>query len=852
MKKWIKFILIPLGFLVFIGALVLLHNQLKNLSYNDIINALRAIPVIRIFIAMCLAFSYYILLGGYDIVAFKYIGAKVPLHPKDILFTCFVSNVLGSNTGYSMLFGGSIRYRLYSIHNVSMVDVTKVLFFSSATIWLGLLAVGGVIFTIAPVSLSSVTQFSFSTRGIGIFFLAVLTVYICLSAFRFNPVKIFKWKVSFPNIKIVISQIILATADWIIASLTLYMLMPAGEIPYFVLLKVFLVSQLLGIISQVPGGMGIFEVAINGLLPNAAGNPGVIGGLLAYRAIFYFFPLGVALFMLASYEIVRVVRKIDEKTRIFGKNISSLVVQVLAVSVFFAGMTAIFATSTPFNVEQLKMIINLFPPWLANLSHFLLSTTSAGLLFLSRAIQLRIKNAYKWTAVFLITAIICMIVVGENVVVLAVFIMLFTALLFSKKYFYRDISILNTAFSASWFSAIGGVFALSAGIGFFVNKYAVFSWVHFGVFYQNLFSDSDSARFSRATLGIVVIFIIVAVEQIFRNFFKKPVVFDKKDIERIVASSDYTYAYAALSADKNYMVSDEKDAFLMYAPSGNSWIVLGDPVGKFSGKNELLWKFKEMTDKKSVKPAFIGIEKKYVQIYDDIGLDVFYAGQEGKVALRTFKGGKYFEDLAASVEKNGFTYKTVKAADFEKYRQTFARINALWEKNSHYMERSFIPGNYDESYMRFMDFSILEKDGQVCAFSVLTAAKSKYEISSNIVRHLNCTDEVFAYILYKNIMLAKENGYKWFDLGLAYFPAVDSENDMIKHFAKMFTFAEHFNYNIKALREFKEQFAPKWHKKYVAIHPDKYILMFVKNFTALISPRKTAGKRQFFKRFFRR
>ncbi|MDR2192471.1 MAG: hypothetical protein LBO62_06310, partial [Endomicrobium sp.] len=90
MKKWIKIILIPLGFFIFIAALAILQNQLKNLSYADIINALKAIPALRIAAAMGLAFSYYVLLGGYDIVAFKYIDAKVPLRPKDILFACFV------------------------------------------------------------------------------------------------------------------------------------------------------------------------------------------------------------------------------------------------------------------------------------------------------------------------------------------------------------------------------------------------------------------------------------------------------------------------------------------------------------------------------------------------------------------------------------------------------------------------------------------------------------------------------------------------------------------------------------------------------------------------------------------
>jgi phosphatidylglycerol lysyltransferase len=852
MKKWIKIILIPLGFLVFIAALAVLQNQLKNLSYSDIINALKAIPGLRIAAAMGLAFSYYLLLGGYDIVAFKYIGAKVPLRARDILFTCFVSNVLGSNTGYSMLFGGSVRYRLYSIHNVSMVDVTKVLFFSSATIWLGLLAVGGVIFTVAPVSLSSVTNFNFSTRWIGIFFLAMLAAYVSFSALRSRPIRIFKWTVSFPNINIVLSQIVLATADWIIASLTLYMLMPSGEISYFVLLKVFLVSQLLGIISQVPGGMGIFEVAINGLLPNAAGNPGVIGGLLAYRAIFYFFPLAVALCMLAAYEIARLVKTFDEKAKIFGKTVSSLIVQVLAISAFFAGMTAIFSASTPFNAEQLKTIINLLPSWLANSAHFFLSASAASLLFLSRAIQLRIKGAYKWSVAFLIISLACMIIVGENVIVLAVFAIVLTALLFAKKYFYRDISILNTAFNAMWFSAIGGVFALAVWIGIFVNKYALFSWIHLDAFYANLFSDSNAARFSRATIGIIVIFVIVAVEQIFRNFIRKPVVFNGRDIKNIADSQSYAYAYNALSDDKQYVVSEEKDAFIMYAPSGNSWIVLGDPVGKYSSKSELLWKFKEIAEKKSVKPAFIAIEKRYSQIYSDIGFDVFELGREAKILLRNFAPDEYFLNLDAGARENGLEYEIVKSADFEKYRADFRRINEQWENECGYIERNFIPGKYDESYMSAMDFGVLKKDGVIIGFSVLFAAKNKHEASSDIVRYVNCDWKIFAYMIYRNVLWAKENGYKLFSLGLSYVQPVENENGILKYFSKMFSFAEHFNYNLKELKEFKERFSPKWNNRYIAIHPDKYIVMFIKNFTSLISPRANAAKRQFFRRFFKR
>jgi phosphatidylglycerol lysyltransferase len=464
MRKWIKSIIVSLGFLVFIGALILLHDQLKNLNYADIINALKAIPTLRVTIALFLSLSYYLVLGWYDVVAFKYIGLKGPLSSKNILFTCFISNVLGSNTGYSMLFGGSIRYRLYSIYSVSMIDVTKVLLFSSMTIWFGFLTVGGFIFTFVPVSLEKTLGFNFNTRAIGLFFIAVLVLYVFLSTLHSKPIKIFKWRIAFPDIKIVSLQILLATCDWLIASLILYILIPAGEISYFILLKVFLISHLLGIISQVPGGMGVFETAISKLLPNSSSNPGIMGGVLAYRAIFYFFPLLIALVLLCTFEITMFKKKFTKSTKIFGKTISSVIVWVISLSSFLAGIIVMFSTSISFDVAKLKFVINLLPTWVANLSHFLLSITASGLLFVPRTLQFRVKNAWRIACILISFTIVLILVVGEPPLVLLCFVALLTVLLFSKKYFYRDTSILNMAFDVWWFSAVVGIFILSVWI----------------------------------------------------------------------------------------------------------------------------------------------------------------------------------------------------------------------------------------------------------------------------------------------------------------------------------------------------------------------------------------------------
>jgi phosphatidylglycerol lysyltransferase len=848
MRKWIKFIIISLGFLVFAGALIFLHDQLKNLNYVDVINALKAIPVLKIAMALFLSLSYYLILGGYDVIAFKYIDLKTPLSFKDILFTCFISNVLGSNTGYSMLFGGSIRYRLYSIYNVSMVDVTKVLLFSSMTIWLGLLTVGGFIFTFAPVPLVRMVGFNFTTRTIGLFFIAVLVLYIFLSILHSKPIKIFKWSVTFPDIKIASLQILLATCDWFIASLIIYILMPIEEISYFVLLRVFLISQFLGIVSQVPGGMGVFETAISRLLPNSASTSGVIGGLLAYRAIFYFFPLLIALALLCAFEIMVFAKKFNGNAKIFGKTISSVIIQVIALSSFFAGMVVMFsAASTPFDVAQSKFVINLLPAWFADLSHFLLSITAIGLLFVSKTLLLRVKNAWSAACILISLMIVLLLAVSGSILMLLCLTVLLIALLFSKKYFYRHTSMFGTTFSAWWFSAIMGAFSLSIWIGFFVNRQDIFSWVCLDVFLKNILSTTDAARFLRASLGIGIVIFLVVLEQMLRNFFKNPVSFTKYDIKDIVDSSDYVYSFNALAFGKSYVVNDEKDAFIMYAKSKGSWIALGDPVGKSDRKNELLWKFKEIVDNASAKSAFIGIDHKYVQIYDDIGLDTFNIGQEARVPLITFdKGGGrfgYFCRLEKEIEDAKFRYQIMNASRFEQYREIFAKIDKEWGENINYLERNFIPGKYDESYMSDMDFGVLEKAGKIYAFSVIIKTKNKCELASEVVRYMKCDYNIFAYIVFKNILWAKENGYDWFNLGLACSPSMNNVSGVMRHFSKMFMFAEHFDYNLVFLREFKNKFYPVWHNKYIAVHPDKYIITFIKNFTALVSPLRMVGRK---------
>ncbi|CCQ50074.1 hypothetical protein [Crocosphaera watsonii] len=55
--------------------------------------------------------------------------------------------------------------------------------------------------------------------------------------------------------------------------------------------------------STVPGELGVFETVILFSLPNTVSQTDILGGLIAYRAIYYFLTLIVAIVLLIIKEI---------------------------------------------------------------------------------------------------------------------------------------------------------------------------------------------------------------------------------------------------------------------------------------------------------------------------------------------------------------------------------------------------------------------------------------------------------------------------------------------------------------------------------------------------------------------
>ena len=108
-----------------------------------------------------------------------------------------------------------------------------------------------------------------------------------------------------PSVKMAFAQVFIGSVDILMASFVLYFcLTPFISIPFDIFMGVFIIAQVLGVFSQVPGGLGVFEGLFLAILPSDANAAFLFGALIAYRIIYYVLPLiisGIAMFAYEGY-----------------------------------------------------------------------------------------------------------------------------------------------------------------------------------------------------------------------------------------------------------------------------------------------------------------------------------------------------------------------------------------------------------------------------------------------------------------------------------------------------------------------------------------------------------------------
>lgn len=188
----------------------------------------------------------------------------------------FLGYTFSNNIGFSMIAGASVRYRLYSAWGLSAVEITQVVLFCTASLWLGFFVLSGVVFMSEPLALPQSLHWRVETvKPLGIVLLSLAGLYLAVTLKGKKTLTFKSWQFSLPSWRLAVAQMTIACTDWLMAGAVLYCLLPRGTpLGFGHFLEIYLLAQLAGLISQVPGGLGVFESVMLVMAPAEMAAPG--------------------------------------------------------------------------------------------------------------------------------------------------------------------------------------------------------------------------------------------------------------------------------------------------------------------------------------------------------------------------------------------------------------------------------------------------------------------------------------------------------------------------------------------------------------------------------------------------
>ena len=133
--------------------------------------------------------------------------------------------------------------------------------------------------------------------------------------------------------------------------------------------------------------------------------------------------------------------------------------------------------------------------------------------------------------------------------------------------------------------------------------------------------DADAPRFLRA--GLLVFLVMAAaglelwIHQRHRPARGEPI---PDAVRTVVATSSSTTANLALLGDKQFLMAGDGSGFVMYGQSGGSLIALGEPVAPAAKVDELAWAFRDLADRKALRPVFYEVSADRLPLFLDMGL----------------------------------------------------------------------------------------------------------------------------------------------------------------------------------------------------------------------------------------
>jgi phosphatidylglycerol lysyltransferase len=819
-------------------ALWALHGLASEVHYREVTQYMHDLPGWQIVLATLLTGLGYGAMTLYDWYALASIGRRLPR--RQVSLISFISYAFSNVLGMALLISGSIRYRFYVQAGLSAGEIGKVVLYCTISFWMGLAALAGVTLLIVP--LPQDLPLASLRLPLAVVLTVVPLAWVGMGLALRQPFKLWRWQVKLPTPTAALRQVLIGALDWGLAAAVLYLLMPNEVNSGFGhFLAVFALAQMAGLISHVPGGLGVFEaVMLAGF--GAEGNAGleapILGALAAYRVIYYLLPLGAATVMVLMRE-ARALRGNSHLAPWF----SSLLPPFFAGLTMVCGALLLFSGVAAGPTPHTDVWRDVLPLPVLEVSHFLSSVIGMSLLILARGLQRRLDAAYVLTLGLLVLALVLALFKGIIWQEAVLLLLLALALAPAHQHFYRHASLFSTSFSIGWIVAILAVLGCTTWLVIFSLKHVEYSN---SLWWQFSFNHGSAPRALRALVGAAAVGLLFALAKLIRPVRPHPKLPDAAELAHalpLIKQFSSAQAHLALMGDKTLLFDAQHKAFVMYDIEGRSWVAMGDPVGQDEdARRELVWQFRELCEQAGGWPMFYQVRPDDLDLYLDLGMHLLKIGEEARVRLVDFnldgKSRKTLRNTVNKLAREGLRLEIVPAQAVPGLWPQLQHISDAWMRDKKVREKGFSMGAFEPRYLQRTPMALVWQGDTVVAFANLWLTESKEEASVDLMRHLpDGPAGIMDYLFIELMVWARNEGYRWFNLGMA--PLSGLQNRRLaplwsRFGAMVFGRGERF-YNFQGLRRYKDKFDPEWESRYLAVSGGIALPLALTNVASLIS-----------------
>ncbi len=398
-----------LGAVLFAVAGAVLWHELSDLDLTQVTGQLAALPTWSIIAAVGLTFLAYLLMTGYDLLAVRYIVGDEPrIGTGKIAFTGFLSYVFSNNIGLSIVGATTLRLRLYTAFGLTPISVLKIIGFTSLSFWVGVMAVAGLSLTAYPITLPAEYGLgSTPTWLIGLLLTGAVLVYLLICVLWHKPLTIRNWRFSPPPARYALAQPLVGLVDFVASAGVFYVLLLGAGVdapPFGLLVAMYVLALTAGLVSHVPGGLGVFDTIMLLLLKPYMPVEAVLSTLVAYRLAYYLLPLAVAAVMLLAFEAHQHGPALAQLGRTVGRRLQPHAPAITACSLFIVGATLFWSGVLP--TEWLADHLKNLSPSDLEFSQVLASMLGVGMLVLARVLHRSFRSVRLATVTILTFAVL--------------------------------------------------------------------------------------------------------------------------------------------------------------------------------------------------------------------------------------------------------------------------------------------------------------------------------------------------------------------------------------------------------------------------------------------------------------